>query len=406
VLIGADSYPPDANGTARFTHQLARGLAARGHDVHVLYPEHPGHPAADCEGDVCLHALPSVPAVLYPTFRISPPPLAAYRASREADRIGPDIVHVQGHLPIGRSLIRWAQRRETVVVATNHFMADNMFAYIRVPAATRRRLCRLVWRDLVHAFDAADVVTTPTTTAARLMRDMGLQREIEAVSCGVDLSRFRPGTYREEPAGRRDVGDRRPSVLFVGRLEREKRLPDLIAALAVVRRNVDARLLIAGAGSQRRALEAMADRLGLGGAVRFLGRVPDERLPSLYAGADVFCMPSVAELQSMATLEAMASARPIVAADAMALPQLVRPGVNGYLYPPGDSERLAELLAELLQAPRLRERMGAESRRLALLHDVGHTVTRYEEIYRRALLLRGGRAGATAREAAGSAAAA
>lgn len=113
----------------------------------------------------------------------------------------------------------------------------------------------------------------------------------------------------------------------------------------------------------------------------FLGFVPDETLPQVYAAGDVFAMPGVAELQSIATLEAMASGLPIVAADAMALPHLVRPGENGHLFQPGDVQELARHLGALLASPRLRATMGAASRSIALTHDHQASLTRFERIY-------------------------
>ena len=79
-------------------------------------------------------------------------------------------------------------------------------------------------------------------------------------------------------------------------------------------------------------------------------------------------MPGIAELQSIATLEAMAAGTPVVAADAMALPHLVRPGRNGWLYRPGDVAELSTRLAALLRDPGLRRRMGAASRELVAEH--------------------------------------
>jgi phosphatidylinositol alpha 1,6-mannosyltransferase len=101
----------------------------------------------------------------------------------------------------------------------------------------------------------------------------------------------------------------------------------------------------------------------------------------VYAEADVFCMPGVAELQSLATLEAMASGKPIVAADAMALPHLVRPDINDYLHQPGDVDQLAYHLSALLDSWALRETMGQASLRVVAEHDIHTSLARFEAVY-------------------------
>jgi glycosyltransferase involved in cell wall biosynthesis len=93
-------------------------------------------------------------------------------------------------------------------------------------------------------------------------------------------------------------------------------------------------------------------------------------------------MPSIAELQSLATLEAMAASTPVIAADAMALPHLVRPGRNGWLYQPGAVAELTTRLAMLLGDPAMRRRMGAVSREIVAEHAIEATLDRFEGIYR------------------------
>jgi len=122
-----------------------------------------------------------------------------------------------------------------------------------------------------------------------------------------------------------------PTVLFVGRMDQEKRVDELVRAFAALPPELPAALEVVGDGARREEWAALAAGLGLGERVRFRGFVSEEELLAAYARAAVFVMPGVAELQSLATLEAMAAGTPVIAADAMALPHLVRPGRNGGL---------------------------------------------------------------------------
>ncbi|MFC4563101.1 glycosyltransferase [Nocardiopsis mangrovi] len=391
VLIGTDTYPPDVNGAAFFTARLARGLAERGAEVHVLCQSPHGPPQVARDGGVVEHRLRSVPSLAHETLRLALPPGAAGHARRLLARLRPHAVHVQNHFIVGRLLISAARRNGIPVVATNHFMPENLFHHLRVPASLRPGIGRAAWRDFVRVLAAADHITTPTRIAAQLLLDQGFDRPVEAVSCGIDVRRFRPPAdpAAERPRVRARFGlPDRPTIAFVGRLDEEKRVEELIGALPRLGPG-DAQLVLAGAGARRPLLERLAAGCGVADRVHFLGLVPGGDLPLVYRAADAFAIAGTAELQSIATLEAMASGLPVVAADAMALPHLVHTGRNGYLYPPGDVGALAKYLTEILVSPGERARMGEASRAIAVRHDERASLARFERIYRDVARVRG-----------------
>ncbi|WP_257155975.1 glycosyltransferase [Streptomyces sp. Ru87] len=376
MVIGADTYPPDVNGAANFAHRLADGLARRGHDVHVIAP-HPGAgPERVTAGGVTVHRLRSHRTPFHPTFRVCLPPQIRGSAARLLDRIAPDAVHVQSHFAVGRTLVGAARRRGVPVVATNHFMPENLIGYAPLPDRFAAAACKPAWRDLVRVFRHAQVVTAPTPRAARLLPEHGLGRTPLAVSCGLDLARF------AQPAAERT--DERLRVLFVGRLDAEKNVQDILRALPRLPAGLPVTAEIVGDGSRRGELEDLARALGVADRVTFHGLVADQEVLDAYARCDVFCMPGTAELQSLVTMEAMAAGKPVVAADAMALPHLVHPGRNGLLYPPGDIPALAAALASVLGDAGMRTRMGQAARGIVARHDIGHTLDTFETLYREA----------------------
>ncbi|MGA8115228.1 MAG: glycosyltransferase [Actinocatenispora sp.] len=429
IVVGADTYPPDVNGAAHFSHQLASGLARRGHDVHVLAPSPDGRPGVAVLDGVTVHRVRARRTPWHSSFRVCPPWQASAAADTVLGTLKPDLVHIQAHFVVGRALSRAASRHGVPLVATNHFMPENLFGYVRLPAALHEPVRRLAWWDVARVFGPAAVVTAPTPRAVQLLHERGVGRRALAVSCGIDLSRFaapasagagvrRPETLdrvgvpgdielprraellgdaepprHNEVPGSPDAADGGPvaeesavpTVLFVGRLDAEKRIEELLGAAALLASTLPFRVELVGDGSRRAEWEALAERLGLADRVVFAGHVTEAELVAAYRRSDVFCMPGIAELQSLATMEAMAAGKPVIAADAMALPHLVRDGDNGRLYRPGDVAGLASRLSELLVDARLRERMGEAGRRRILAHDVAATLDRFEEVYREAL---------------------
>jgi glycosyltransferase involved in cell wall biosynthesis len=380
IVIGTDTFSPDVNGASYFTQHLATGLAGRGHEVHVLCPSTDRRSGTRTRADgVVEHRVTALGTPFHPTFRVVVPGAARREAERVMTEIRPDVVHVQGHFSIGRALLQAARDLGVPVVATNHFLPENLLGYLpRLPAAAERRITAWAWRDFARVFDEADLITTPTPIAAALLQPHGLRPPVIPVSCGVQLDRFRPGERNE---GRwRGLPDK-PTVLFVGRLDAEKRIADLVDALALVRRDVDAQLVLVGTGGQRGALAARAAAAGVAADVHFCGFVPDDELPLAYADCDVFANAGVAELQSLVTMEAMAAGRPVVAADAVALPHLVRHGENGYRFAPGDVPAAAAQLRALLTDAPLRDRMGSVSLGMIARHSLESSLERFETLY-------------------------
>ncbi|KAA2254422.1 glycosyltransferase family 4 protein [Solihabitans fulvus] len=376
IVIGAETYPPDVNGAARFAQRLSEGLAGRGHDVHVVCPSTEGRASTEVVDGVTVHRLRSHRTPFHDSFRICLP----WRASKDVDallaELQPDLVHVQAHFVVGRMLVRGAAAREVPVVATNHFMPENLFGHARVPGWLRSAASRWAWRDLGRVFGAASVVTAPTPRAVELLHANGFSKRAVPVSCGIDIERYR---QHKAPAS---IGGGR-TVLFVGRLDEEKRVDELLRALALLPPGVRAEII--GDGSCRQEWTALAGRLGIADRVAFHGFVAEEDLLAAYARCDVFCMPGIAELQSLATMEAMAAGKPVVAADAMALPHLVRPGRNGWLYQPGDVQALADRLAQVLGDQATLDRMSAGSREIIAAHQVEGTLDMFESLYLRAM---------------------
>ncbi|HEV3361253.1 MAG TPA: glycosyltransferase [Pseudonocardiaceae bacterium] len=374
LVIGADTFPPDVNGAARFAHQLAAGFVGRGHDVHVICPSDTGAARTEVMDGITVHRLGSHGTPYHPTFRICLPWQVKSATAALLDEIEPDLVHVQAHFVVGRALVRNAVRREIPIVATNHFMPENLFDYLKVPNWLRQLAARLAWRDLARVFGEARVVTAPTPTAARMLVSRAGLTDALARSCGVDLDRFADAQASTSTT---------PTVLFVGRLDAEKRVSELLRAMALLPESIHAEIV--GNGSCRAELEALAGHLGIADRVRFHGFVTDDELRSAYGRCSVFCMPGVAELQSLATMEAMAAGKPVVAANAVALPHLVRPGENGWLFEPGDIAGLAKALGAVLDTPETVARLGAASRRMIAAHDLGASLDAFDAIYRDAL---------------------
>lgn len=391
-MIGADTFLPDVNGAARFTRDLAVRLARRGHDVHVIAPAISTRSATGIEvidgQPIRVHRLASVRWPSHDWLRFVPPWRVRAAAGRILDQVRPDVVHVQSFINIGRGLAREAHSRDLPLMATNHVMPDNIVDVSGFPQALKPRLAQFGWNLADSVLALADTVTSPTPIAARYLTENTSVDTVIPLSCGIDLERFTPRF--ERPAGNR--------VVYVGRLDPEKNIDTLLTAFSLVPPELSDGLDLVGGGTAHARLAACAEELGIADRVVFHGRVSDERLIELHEQASVFVMASTAELQSIATLEAMACGTPVVLADAMALPHLIEPGENGHLVEPHNAAEFARAIESILRNDEVAdERMRRAAFGKAQEHDAQTVILRYENLYEHIALVKRRNADGTAR---------
>jgi len=424
-MIVTDQYEPMIGGVPTVTRGLAHGLTQRGHAVTVLAPSASGHgrtakragiPAAGgAEGISAAAGAASTEgasvggagvgsltvafrgSVRWPWYegqRLGF--LAPAAARRLIDDFAPDVVHLHSPLTLGATARSAARRRDVPVLYTNHYLPANVWPGL---AAAGTAPSRSVTARSVTARSAAlevafyafitgfanhcDHVTAPTATALLLLRQHGLRAPSQVVSNGIDLDTFTPRASGADDAlrARYSLPGGRPLILSVGRLSPEKHADVLIEAAARLT-GPGALLVLAGTGPDEDRLRALAASRGAADRVRFLGFVPDTDLPGLYRLADMFAIASPSELQSLVTMEAMASGLPVVAVEAGALGELVHAGENGFLAKPGRAADIAASLDLLCRDQALRIRMAKASRRIIVEHDRYRLLSRWESIYR------------------------
>lgn len=378
VVIVCDTFAPDINGSASFAKRLAAELTRRGHDVHVVAPSADGHPATKREEhageELTVHRLRSWRWPPHPWLRFALPWRVRANARRILSSVRPDVVHFQSHIVTGAGFAPVARSRGIRLIGTNHTMPENIAQHVTVlPRPILDALIRAQWRSAARIFALADELTSPTQRSADYFERMTGLSGVHAISNGIDTTQYEPDFAPR-------TGNR---IVYVGRLDEEKHVDELIEAAARLDPALEAHVDIVGAGEAKGKLRALAQRLGVTDRVQLHGKISDEELREILTRGTVFAMPSRAELQCIAAMEAMATALPVVAANAMALPHLVHDGENGYLYEPGDVDGLVERLTRVLTAaPEELDRMKRASQEIVRGHSLAHSVDLFERLYR------------------------
>jgi len=390
-------FPGDA--VATFMEPIAHGLAARGHQIHVVAPWHPRWRRAAAEGDVRFHLFRYAPTAALNVFgyaaalradvrlrasAVAAAPLAVFAGWRLARRvireIGASIVHAHWVVPGGVIGAAAAGARPLVISlhGSDVFVAER---HRLVGTAARSAFRRASW--------VAACSTDLAERAAALGADAG---RLTVVPYGVDTERFGPDeAARSAVRGRLGVPDDAPLVVAVGRLVRKKGFEYLIEAAARLKKDHPAlHLVVAGEGDLAAPLRAQAASAGIAGRVHFLGTVPHQDVPALLAAADVAAVPSVHDEAGNVdglpntVMEILASGTPLVATPIGGIGAVATDRLTARLVPERDAGALAAAIADLLRDPSARAAIGRQAREMMRReHGWARTADAYDAIYQR-----------------------
>ena len=290
-------------------------------------------------------------------------------------------------LPLGLAVLLAAKQLNIPVLSGYNLQIENISK--NVPLIKQKRIINALYKGMNYVLNKSDVVHCPSRFAEKLYRSTGGESRVVVISNGVDTSFFKKKNNKSVRALRKKLSKPAEKILlFVGRLMREKNVGVLIRAFAILQRErpeLRTRLIISGKGGQERNLRKLAEKLGVNKKVVFTGYVEEKHLPSIYSVADVFILPSLVELQSIVTLEAMASSLPIIIADSptSAAPELVRKGRNGYLFRHDSPEDLARKIVLLIKDEEKIIRFGKNSRRIAEQeHDIREVIKKISRVHK------------------------
>ena len=275
-----------------------------------------------------------------------------------------DIVHAHNGRTALMGVLAVRSARRGRCILTQHFLRPAHVGQSGPKARLSDALHGFVARNLAHTIAISQAVK-----AAMLERDEVVADKVSVVLNGLKAPVPDAATTRENKRALWQNDENGPLIVCVARLQREKDLDILIAAMEMVRAKCpNARCIIAGEGDERANLSAQIAALGMQDAIELAGFV--ESVADLMSVADVFALPSAAEPFGLVLLEAMALGAPIVAVDAGGPPEIVVDGETGLLAPPRDADAMARAIIALVNDKSRAQKMGAAGR---LRYEKGFT---------------------------------
>jgi N-acetyl-alpha-D-glucosaminyl L-malate synthase BshA len=370
MKIGITCYPT-YGGSGVVGTELGKELASRGHDVHFISYALPIR--LTMTDHIYFH---EVEVLSYPLFEYPPYDLVlATKMAEVMTRFELDILHV--HYAIPHSISAYLAKK---------MLTDRVVPFVTTLHGTD---ITLVGNDRSYlpitrfGIDQSDAVTAVSEyLKQRTVQEFQIERPIEVVPNFVNCDIY--GRAVDRSFRQRFASDDEGLLIHISNFRPVKRVEDVVGIFGLVRRQQKARLLMVGDGPDRPKAEWLARTQGVADDVIFVGKQND--MNQFLAVSDVLLLPSELESFGLVALEGMACEVPVIATRVGGIPEVVRDGVDGFLYDIGDIRSMADGCLLLLKDPRIREEMGRAARDRATREFCSSKIVlQYEDLYRRTI---------------------
>ncbi len=349
IAFYTDSYLPATDGVVTSILGVKKELESRGHNVYIFSTYNiSAYKKKYSNNKVFLY--PGVPFRQYPQYNVA---IFPYSSMMKLRNIDADLVHVHTPFMMGFAGVLNARALGKPLIGSFHTMINNkelIMQYYPKNKYLKEFTGKYLWSYVTFFYKRCDLTIAPSEAVRKILLRDGVERT-EVVPNGVDLKIFNPKVNGNGLRQNLGIKGNEKMILYVGRLSKEKKLEVLLKAAKILSRKGDMKVVIGGSGPAEMYYKSLALRLGLNNVI-FMGKVPKEMLPKLYAASDVFCLPSTFETQGIVSIEAMAMGKPIVCADFMALRDLVIDGTNGEKFEPGNYRACARKIEKVLNNPK------------------------------------------------------
>ena len=406
ILIVTDVYYPKIDGVVVSILNLTKTLTKKKHTFCIIAPEYDKKVRKIRNKKIREHRLKGVSFPTYKEFKIAIP---NYRkVNKIITNFEPDVIHIQTPGTLGLLGMVIAKRKKIPVVNTYHTSIPDILVYaspikmlkldkllensnlyvpkkipkLSVPKKFKEKIQEIipklkvnsseftrnaVWNLTNRFYDKSDMIITPTSKIKDELLKYGSKSEVKVVSNGIELDIF---TKKRRYSSCK-------KFLYVGRVGFEKRVDVIIDAFKIVNKKYpETRLTVVGDGP---AIESLKEN---NQNVKFTGYIKRKDLPLIYRKHDVFLTASEMETQGLVLIEAMACGLPVIGVDALAVPEVIKDGYNGFLCRPKDSEQIAKRMVQLIKNPDLAKEYGKNARKEAEKHDLNKTAEVMEGVYK------------------------
>jgi glycosyltransferase involved in cell wall biosynthesis len=387
IAMFSDNFYPELSGLADSLIVAAKELAKLGHQVDIYAPKYSSKNFAlynvsaeelDLGESIKIHRFFSF---WYPTptrqGRMVIPIFLRWLPMRHNK---PDVIHVHHFFGVGLEALAAAKFLKIPLVGTNH---TPITEFLKYGPFQNKFIEKLAVRYVSWFYNHCDFVSAPCEAILKEMKSNNFKKSCQAISNPIDVKNFFPAGPKEKEGVKKEFNLPGFTVLYTGRLSREKHVDVLVRSVALAAENIPGiDLAITGHGSAEESLKKLTKELKIEDGVKFFGTLSADKHARIYKAADVFAIASTAEMQSLSLMKAMASGLPAIGVNAWALPEYINES-NGFILEPGDFRGIAEKIIFLFENPEKAQVLGQNGMELVRKFTPENVAFEWIDTYRK-----------------------
>lgn len=378
IAMICDPIGNNKSGVVVSTIRFGKLLKERGHNVIFVGARSKEHKTHSHHNGVKTYRYRSIPIPKSDGWNLAFPTVRELKKLFKEEKI--DIVHLI--LPMSGSVvaIKAARALNIKIVAHSHSQPENLF--MDMPKFIQPTLNNAWNSYLAWTYGKAESLIYPSEMARELLEKLGKKdQKSHVISNGINTEEF-----KSMPLGdfykRFNIPENTIKLLFVGRLFPEKSIETLIKATPfIIKKHSNSHIMLVGQGHLRSKLEKLVKDLNVEKHITFLGLVSEEDKILALNASDIFILPSVAELEGMAVLEAMSCGKPIIISDSKMSASRFFVDGNGFLFETRNHKDLAEKALLIIKDEEGRKKMGKASLEKSKNYDINKSAEKLEEVY-------------------------
>ncbi|MHA1596087.1 MAG: glycosyltransferase [Candidatus Asgardarchaeia archaeon] len=379
IAICTDTFYPQMNGVTRSIIESVKVFVEDGNDVAIYAPSGSVLPK-ELEKHVEITSFSGLPLPTYPEYEMCPS--ALLRVVDEIRDYKPDIIHSHTPFFIGVGGIAASKMLKIPVIGTYHTHLPEFSEYFILPGIRSLPIMKnMVDFYVARAYNRFNLIITPSNVIKQKLRCLGVWRPISVVPNGIDVLRFETDRCVKNKSGKRD---KRLRIVHFGRISYEKNVEEVVRCFKKVSEVLpDVEMFVVGSGPNLNSLRKFVSEMGVEGKVQITGFVPDDVLIEIVCNSDLFITASRVETQGLVIVEAMAAGLPCIGPKALAIPEIIKDGFNGFVYESFDE--MVNYTIKVLSDDGLRAFLSKNASSTAKSYDVRKVARRLEKLYKEAI---------------------